>query len=135
MLKIIDASVAIKWFLREEKGMEAALKILDMVAGNPKNFAVPDLFFDEMLSVLCRLLNDAKAINTYMKALQELGLMCLSLGAKTVSTAVELAKKYNLGGYDAIYVANAKLTGGVWLTADHRAHSRIVNLGLSKLVA
>ena len=72
-LRIIDASVAIKWFVREKTGRQAAMGLLDEIEASPEKFAVPELFFNEMLSVLCRLLDSPTQAVNYMNALQDLG--------------------------------------------------------------
>lgn len=73
-LRVIDASVAVKWFVREETGKRAAMELLEEIESAPANFAVPELFFNEMLSVLCRLLDSPDDGIDYMNALQDLGL-------------------------------------------------------------
>ena len=50
MLQILDASVAIKWFVANEAGRTEAITILDQVRDSPTRFAVPELFFNEMLA-------------------------------------------------------------------------------------
>jgi len=134
MLKIIDASVAIKWFLREEVGSAAAMDLLDELKNSPSNFAVPELFFNEMLSVFCKLLTDESVILDYIGILQALGWERLGNGREVLKQATHLAKKYQLSGYDAIYAANAKLTHGLWITADEKAHKKIAGEGYSKLL-
>ena len=70
-LQILDASVAIKWFVPEEEGRREALAILDEVRDAPARFAVPDLFFNEMLAVLTRLASpDSSLVREYLDALQ-----------------------------------------------------------------
>ena len=127
MITIIDTSVAVKWFL-EEEGNDQALRVLDAVKSSPRLFAVPELFFNEMLSVLCRLLKEAKIIKDYVGALEDLGLARLGNGQDTLDLAVDFAKEFQISGYDAIYAANAKLVGGTWLTADKTAHRKIKQL-------
>lgn len=134
-LQILDASVAIKWFLAEEVGREEALEILDQVRDAPARFAVPELFFNEMLAVLVRLVgDDASAVRRYLDALQDLGLERIGNGRALLARAADLACRYGLTGYDAVYAASAQLTEGRWLTADLRAHRRIQRLRISKAV-
>lgn len=132
MIQIIDASVAIKWFVDNEPKRDAAIAILHQIRDFPGEFAVPELFFNEMLSVLCRILADPKEISEYLDALQDLGLTRLGNGRETMSEAVRFAKKFRLSGYDAIYLANAKLVRGIWITADEAAHRKIHRLKLSR---
>lgn len=135
ILQIIDASVAIKWFVPGEAGREAALGILDRVRDVPAEFAVPELFFNEMLAVLTRLAGrDGAAVRSYLDALQDLGFERIGNGRELLGCAADLACSYGLTGYDALYAATAKLTAGCWLTADERAHRKIRHLRLSKLV-
>lgn len=134
MIQIIDASVAIKWFVDNEPRRDRAVAVLHQIRDFPGDFAVPELFFNEMLSVLCRILDDPKEISGYLDALQNLGLARLGNGRETLFEAAELAKKFRLSGYDAVYLANAKLVRGVWITADEAAHRKISRLKLSRLL-
>lgn len=126
-LVIVDASVAIKWFVNEERGKDRALSWLDKLKTSPKSFAVPELFFNEMLAVFCRLLDTSEEVERYMNILQDLGLERIGNGRKLLTKAAMLAKEYNLSGYDAIYAAAAELVNGQWLTADERAYNKIKN--------
>ena len=135
MIEIVDTSVAIKWFVVEEELHDEAIAVLDKIKDSPREFAVPELFFNEMLAVLCRLLHQPAVIQDYMNALQDLGLARLGNGRATLSRAVSLAKKHGLSGYDAIYAANAELVDGIWITADETAHKKLARLGISKLLA
>ena len=51
MLWVIDASVAVRWFLEEEAHPNAD-RVLSMVVDSPESFAVPELFAFEVFSVL-----------------------------------------------------------------------------------
>jgi len=134
-LEILDASVAIKWFVAEEPGRAEALQILDRVRDAPQGFAVPELFFDEMLAVLVRLAgDDATAVRGYIDALQDLGLERIGNGREMLARAAEIACTHGLAGYDAIYAASADLVGGHWVTADLRAHRRSERLRISRAV-
>jgi predicted nucleic acid-binding protein len=135
MLHILDASVAIKWFVANEVGRSEAFGILDQVRDSPARFAVPELFFNEMLAVLVRLLgDDGAAVRSYIDALQDLGFERIGNGRDLLTRAADLACRYALTGYDATYAASAQLARGTWLTADLRAHRKIQRLRISKAV-
>lgn len=53
-LQILDASVAIQWFVADEVDHSEAIRILCQVRDSPFLFVVPELFFNEMLAVLAR---------------------------------------------------------------------------------
>jgi predicted nucleic acid-binding protein len=134
-LQVIDASVAIKWFVPHEAGAAEAIAILDQVRDSPAGFVVPELFFSEMLAVLVRLLGrDAAAVGLYLDALQDLGFERIGNGRELLARAAELACAHGLTGYDAVYAASAQLIGGYWLTADVKAHRKVRHLRISKAV-
>jgi len=133
-LQILDASVAIKWFV-DEPGHKEALAILDEVCDRPTHFAVPELFFNEMLAVLARLVGrDCAALHGYVEALQDLGFERIGNGRELLAAAADIACRFGLTGYDSIYAASAQLVGGHWLTADTKAHRKIQRLRISRVV-
>jgi|SRR5579871_1661582 len=130
-IKIVDASVAIKWFLMEEEKRNEALDLLDEIQSFPHHFAVPELFFNEMLSVLCKLESNVSHIKRYLYILENLGLHRLGNGSELLNTAAQIALKHKITGYDAIYAACAQVMEGLWVTADIKAHKRIAILNIS----
>lgn len=134
-LKILDASVAVKWFVEEEPGSEEARRHLLAIQSDPFGYAVPELFFCEMLATFCKLLRDETRIKRYLSLLQDLGFARLGNDREVLDKAAAIAVSRGLRGYDAVYAANAALTGGVWLTADKKAHQKIADLKISKLLA
>lgn len=131
MIQVIDASVAIKWFIQEPDQGDAFL-ILEAIQNSPKHFVVPELFFNEMLAVLCRIEKEAKKVQRHLYLLENLGFERVGNGSELLALAAQLSSEHNLTGYDAIYAATAKLLNGLWVTADARAHQRIRSLGISK---
>jgi predicted nucleic acid-binding protein len=110
------------------------MDLLDEIEASPSEFAVPELFFNEMLSVLCRLLDSPAKVIDYMNALQDLGLHRIGNGRELLTAAANLAKEYSITGYDAVYAACAELTSGVWITADQSAHDRLTSARLSTVL-
>lgn len=132
-MRIIDASVALKWFVEESEGAEAAGEILAEVESEPGIFAVPDLFFAEMLHVLCRLFSDSREAKECIEILEQMGIERIGLGHELLARAADLAGKHGVSGYDAIYAACAQLAGGKWLTFDERAHHKLEKLKISEI--
>jgi predicted nucleic acid-binding protein len=130
--KVIDASVAIKWFISKEENLDKALKLLEEIQASPSHFAVPELFFNEMLAVLCKLLDDSEEVKKYISILESLGFYRVGNGNELLMKAADISIKYGLTGYDAIYAASAKLLDGLWITADSKAHKRIQKLKISQ---
>ena len=130
---VLDASVAAKWFVVEDDS-KAAIAVLDEIAERPEGFAVPELFFVEMLSVLARVQPDTAALCEHLADLEHLGIQRLAHGHEMLATAATLAHEHGLSGYDALYAACAKLLGGAWLTADVKAHRRLSRTTLTRLL-
>lgn len=119
---ILDASVLIKCFV-EEKGSPQALALLEDLLENPSRYIFPELVFFELSNILNRLIKEDEDPR---HALYEL---LVNGPVQRVSMTVELVKgirkfqKVGLSGCDAAYVALAEMVGGLWVTADTKAHN------------
>ena len=129
---VVDASVAVKWFLEDETERSAALDILNDIKASPKNYAVPELFFIEMLHVLTKLSKDSGKVKKCLEYLFNLGFLQVRLGAKLLAQAAEIATLYKLSGYDAIYVATASSIHGEWVSADIKALNKVSKLKIGR---
>jgi predicted nucleic acid-binding protein len=133
MIWVIDASVAIRWFLIEEAD-PAADAVLRGVIDNPEMFAVPELFPFEVLGVLCRM--HPGGVSVFRDGLLPL----LSAGVlrhpmtDSLAMHAEPFLSQGLTAYDACYAALAQELGGLWLTYDRKAHQRIRRQGVSHLL-
>jgi predicted nucleic acid-binding protein len=131
---VLDASVAVRWFLEEETH-ELADAVLERVVENPRKFAVPELFGFEVFAVLERL--HPKGLDTFVRGILPL----LEGGVLRHPMTKDLAEKADrfvqkgLTGYDASYAALALDLGGCWITFDEKAHRRIEADGVSVSLA
>ncbi len=129
---VLDASVALKWFVDDEPLVEEAQRVLDDIEAPPAAYIDPDLFMNEVLAVLVRLPGaDAARVQEAMGLLESLGVARVGNGHELLALAADLACSWRVSGYDAVYLALATLANGVWLTADKQAASRA---GRPKLV-
>lgn len=134
MVRIIDASVAVKWFFIEP-GQARALEILKQVLAAPREFAVPELFYFEVVNVFHRLLPQPSPVQRgLLKSLVTFGIQRFAMTAE-LAMAVGPFQALGLSGYDGAYAALAKHLKGRWLTFDHVAHQRIAHLGLSEALS
>jgi len=127
---ILDASVAIRWYVEETKHPNANI-ILDKLVDKPELFAIPELFTYEILSVLYRLQPEAQEI--YSKDINRIlhsGILRYPM-TENIYTKADRFIKMGLIGYDAVYVALAEELDGVWLTFDAKAHNKIASENLS----
>jgi predicted nucleic acid-binding protein len=134
VIQVIDASLAIKWFAPDgdstDRPAEAVLR--DLVA-HPNRFVVPELFFYELLAVLCRRLRQATDVARALDRTTRLGLRSVRFDRRLQRRAARLAFDHRLTGYDACYAAVAYELDGEWLTLDAEAHGRIAALGISRI--
>ena len=133
MIWVMDASVALRWFLVGEEHPHAD-EVLQTVIDKPGFFIVPELFCFEVFSVLCRL--HPSPIETYLEGVLPIiqsGIIRQPM-TKDLATNAGLFTEKGLTGYDAAYAALAKEVNGIWLTFDRKAHNRIKDEGLSHLL-
>jgi predicted nucleic acid-binding protein len=120
---VIDASVAVKWYIPEVLSHEAAL-LLGQTREGEVTLLVPDLFFAEFGNVLWKKLGrnelDAEITREILRS------MAMSCPVKTVScsllapAAFEIALAFNRTVYDSLYVALAQSRQVPFITADER---------------
>ena len=123
---VLDASVALKWFVDDEPLVDESRNVLEAIGQNPRSYLVPELFMNEVLAVLVRLPGTSvKRVTRAVALIESLGLGRIGNGHELLEVAAKVACDWRLSGYDAVYVAAAVLTEGTWLTADDRAARRV----------
>ena len=132
---VVDASVALKWFVNDEPLAEEAGSVLTEIERDPGPYLVPDLFMNELLAVLCRLPESCPSkVQEALALVEALGMTRVGNGHELLALAADFAGRWRLSGYDAVYVALAALSNGVWLTADARAARRVGRSNLVRLL-
>ena len=124
MIWVIDASVAVRWFIEEEAHPHAD-QVLEKIVDQPERFAVPELFAFEVFSVLQRL--HPNWLFAFRKGIVPLLQGGIFRQRMTEGLAVKVSPfvKLGLSGYDACYAALARELKGIWLTFDGKAHRLI----------
>lgn len=122
---IVDASVAVKWFLSEPEAA-AALRLLK----DDNDLHVPDFFFIEMDNILCKRIrrgeitrDDATAVR---RLLHQLPLESHAL-AEVHPHAYKIAVDTSRSIYDCLYLALAVLLKGRMVTADRRLYESLTD--------
>lgn len=132
---ILDASIALKWFVTQEPLKHQAMAILDDLQERPGEYIVPDLFMNELLAVLSRLPGASpEKVAEALSLVERLGLRRVANGHELLSLAARYAVQWRLSGCDAVYVALASLLNGTWLTADGRAARKVGQRSLVRLL-
>jgi len=124
MIWVIDASVAVRWFIEEESHLHADL-VLEKILSFPDRFAVPELFCFEVYAVLCRI--HPQGDDVFLKGMIPILNCGILRYPMTEGLALQASAFLNKGltGYDACYAALAKELKGRWLTFDEKAHQLI----------
>ncbi len=124
---VIDANVAVKWYL-PENGTEAAIELT--TSGN--RLIAPELIRLEVLSAITRGVRNNKATASEARAQCERWLNNLTDGAVSLvpeqdllQDAVELALKVKHALLDCMYLAVARRLEAPLLTADRPFHDRV----------
>ncbi|MBW1741514.1 MAG: type II toxin-antitoxin system VapC family toxin [Deltaproteobacteria bacterium] len=121
MIWVVDASVAIRWFLKDEAHLNADA-VLQRLIDRPESFAVPELFCFEVYAVLCRV--HPSGYDVFVRGVIPIlssGIFRQPMTENLANQAIRFVKK-GLTGYDACYAAVAKEMKGMWLTFDEKAH-------------
>jgi len=124
-LVIVDASVAVKWYLPEtgESLVSEALALLDKYEREEVRFAVPDLFYAETASAIWKAVRAGRALRSFgdhalVLLMQRKFPTVPSL--KLLDKAFQIAADHGRSVYDSLYVALAVQTNSQLITADER---------------
>ena len=131
MRYVIDASVAVRWFLAGESD-ERSDAVLERLPRQPELFAVPELFLFEVYAVLCRV--HPKPVTAYCDGflpLVQSGILRYPM-TEAIARGADVFVSRGLTGHDAVYAALARELGALWLTYDALAHRSIRDDGISR---
>jgi predicted nucleic acid-binding protein len=134
MILVLDASVAVKWFVAEEH-TDKAFEILEDILNDPTKYAVPELFFFELNHVIYKVLGSySKEHKQLLDILANIGFSRFSITPEYLEE-IHRFQKMGISGYDASYLGLAALLKGKWITFDETAHKKVAKLGISKLLS
>lgn len=131
---VLDASVAIRWYLDSETDRRAQ-QVLARLIEDPLSFAAPELFAFEVFAVLCRV--HAEPLRAYREGVVPLlhGGMYRQPMTDRLAFAAGDYLAAGLSGYDACYASLACDLGATWLTFDRRAHRLVASRRVSHCLA
>jgi predicted nucleic acid-binding protein len=120
MKYVLDASVAVRWYLSDEEHPNADA-VLERILESPELFAVPELFFFEVYAVLAR--RHPRPAETYHESflpIVESGIYRHPMTAALSARGMPFLAR-GLSGYDACYAGLADELGARWITFDRQA--------------
>ncbi len=117
---VIDSSIAVKWFNREE-GSTYALKLLEGHIRGKFLLAAPQLLFYEVANAL-RYNHDfgVQDVSNAIEELLDLQLAIVPFEKEWAKNASDISFKYGLTFYDASFIAAAKYLNAPLYTADKK---------------
>lgn len=126
---VVDASVAVKWFVPEIHS-EAALRLLK----KERDLLVPDLVWGEVGNILWKKKQRAEITDENARfILQQLGRFNLAVHSsqELAATAWALASRLKRTFYDSLYLALSESQGCPLVTADRRLFNAVSPAGLN----
>ena len=130
---VVDASVAVKWYIPEIHGDEA-----ERILGSGYEMCAPDLLYSEVANVLWKharrdaiTVERAKAI---MAALSRVSIR-LYRAPPLVPQALDIALGLDRTVYDSLYLALAGSLGCKMVTADRRLYNSVRNSEQAPVIA
>ncbi|AGT35156.1 hypothetical protein N186_03985 [Thermofilum adornatum] len=122
---VIDASVAVKWFV-EEHGTQKALELRDRYIDGELKLIAPQLFPYEVLNVLrYKHLFTIDELKTIGEALEAYSIDLYPLVGKLRDTTIQTAHENNITIYDASYIALAIIKNTTLYTADKKLKNKL----------
>lgn len=123
---VIDASVALKWYLADEEYSQKALGILDKYVSNEIDILAPSLLEYEVINGLIIAKKRGRIQDEKILAATE-GFIDLELKLKNLSLyypkLIHYCKVYNRSAYDASYLAIAYEESIPLVTADKELYN------------
>ena len=122
---VLDASVAVKWFLspNDEELTAEALALLRKFSQREALFIIPDLFWAEVASAFWKAIRlgrfDKTSAQNAFSYLENCNLPVYST-ALLLQNAFEIALAHDRSVYDSLYVALAVQSHAPLITADER---------------
>ena len=122
-LVVVAASVAVKWYLQEERGelTDRAIALRNKYEKNELQFVVPDLFYTEVASAIWKAVRSGRI----PRDSGDRALLLLTQrefatvpSLKLVDKAFQIAADHGRSVYDSLYVALAVQTKSQLITAD-----------------
>jgi len=125
---VLDASVAVKWFSKEEKSDEA-IQLMDSHVDGSTELSVLELLFYEIANALRYKPDyDAEKLKYAVSHLFKLHLKVIPITEKLLSRAGEIAYDGDVTLYDALPVALAEHRKTVCITTDEETQYRKLQL-------
>lgn len=131
---VVDASVILKWILKDEVDAKKAEKIGDQCVNGEIHIFVPEHTYTEVANILA--LKGSTDISIQLHRIFDSGLLVTAWHTVEVTNkATEIMKEFKgISFYDAVYHALAIVHDGTFITADEKYQRLTKKLGHSTLL-
>lgn len=123
---ILDASVVIKWFTKEQDS-DKAIVYLKSFYDNEITILVPSLLFYELGNILIKKKSSKNETAEVKKKLQDLQLEIKDIGLDWFQKIYENSLDYSISFYDAAYVTLIQNKNFKFITADKKLYEKVKN--------
>lgn len=130
----IDASVILKWFIKEIDSDKAA-EIKNGHINGLSVITLPDIALYEIGNALRYKAEFSTAeVNLSLNEIYELNMDIITPTFQIISPVTEIARHYDITFYDAFYIALAKELNLSFITADQKLYRKAKTLHFVKLL-
>ena len=119
-MAVVDASMWIARFCKNDKFHEQAKSIFEFLDLNEETISIPAIAFTEVAGVIKRTTKDNGAACAAVYEMKEMEMTVFADFDKLEPIATDMAIKYNIKGMDAYYLAVAQLTKSKLYTFDQQ---------------
>jgi len=117
---VIDASVWVAWFKKDDKYLEQAENIIQSLHARKETICIPAIAFTEVAGAIKRSMKDNNAAWEAVYHMKDMKPKVFGDFDKLEPIATEMAIKYSIKGMDAYYLAVAQLTKSKLYTFDQQ---------------
>jgi predicted nucleic acid-binding protein len=123
-LLVLDASVAVKWFLLADEPLkDRAMHLLTRSQDGTLDFIIPDLFWAELGNVLCKAVRQGRSTSReakeFFRRAKDLELVAFP-SEPFLQQAFDIAQTHGRSFYDSLYIALAVSRNATLITADEK---------------
>lgn len=121
---ILDASVVIKWFTKEQDS-DKAIVYLKSFYDNKITILVPSLIFYELGNILIKKKSSKNKTAEVKKKLQDIQLEIKDMGLEWFGKIYENSLDYSISFYDAAYITLMQKYNCEFVTADKKLYKKV----------
>ncbi len=123
---VIDTSVAVKWFSREENDSGIALQLRQQILDCHCSMIAPDLLIYELANALRYNPNFTnKDVNAALDSVLSMNIDFKGVDDVVIARAIDIAFEFNVTVYDSFFMALSQREKKPFLTADYKFVERI----------